>query len=134
MYSYVALEWISSFCYTRKKVTLDFIRRWDWCDWCDLYLYIRIILKSNLKSYKWYFRFTGDANEKSLCVSPLSLLSFIRRCNFFLFAFHLQWDSPEGFEIPWITQIYITKSKSPICLGSLIHPNIVMTTLQCVSS
>ncbi|XP_037031477.1 chymotrypsin-like elastase family member 1 [Bradysia coprophila] len=44
------------------------------------------------------------------------------------------WDSPDGFELPWITQIYLTKSKSPICLGSLIRPNIVITTLQCVST
>ncbi|KAJ6647328.1 Phenoloxidase-activating factor 2 [Pseudolycoriella hygida] len=43
------------------------------------------------------------------------------------------WDSPD-FDLPWITQIYLTKSKSPICVGSLIHPNVVMTTLQCVAT
>lgn len=35
--------------------------------------------------------------------------------------------------VPFIVQIFSSKSKTPICLGSLIHPQIVMTTLVCAS-
>lgn len=106
-----------------NSATYDYRR----ADRCELSKVIIALMRTEMWSLRYY--------------SSIKSLFWCNGLLFVYFFFHsrkqTEMSSSAGGGslklVPFIVQIFSSKSKTPICLGSLIHPHIVMTTLVCAS-